>query len=180
MTNLKRLFAYALVITGTFSLTAISCDDLTEDITVDVPTEITKVIRIASTERGYIEIIEPVDMGSDEFKEKRDQMEDFTLETIEFTVVDNLAGGSGVPTNTYMIFGVGLKTVNVPLVGTTMQAQLSITPDYVTQIKDAVETWLLSQKDETIMNITFSGTSGGPMDYTITLKMTATIEASAD
>lgn len=186
MKNLKRLFAYALLITGTFSLTAISCDDLTEDITVDIPTEVTKTIRFTTTETGDLTIVETVDMTSDELNEKREQMKDYSIETLEFDVVDNLEGGSVVLTNLELDFYAGETRVSTGsgfLSGNTFQEQLnSLDPNYIEQLKRVVEIYVLDDIHDgnPYLNITFSGNASGPTDYTITFTITGTIEATVE
>ncbi|WP_340152222.1 hypothetical protein [uncultured Marivirga sp.] len=179
MKNIKKVLLYAFTFVGMFSLMAISCEDLSEEVTVDVPTDLTKTFRVSSTETGTFEIIEQVDLASDEIAERREQMKDFTVESFNFAVVDNLEGGSGIPTNVELLFYAGENRVGTGtgvLSGSTFEEQLnSLSPQYVTALKQAVEEYVLD--DGTLLEITLEGYADVPMDYTITFTMEATIEA---
>jgi hypothetical protein len=182
MTSFKKLFAYALLFVATFSLTALSCEDLTEDLTVNVPTEIKRTIQLSTTATGAFSVVEKVDIASDEFKENREKMKDYTIETLDFDVVDNLTGGSAIPTGTTVDFYAGSTRVSTGsgvLSGATFEAQLnSLDPSYVELLKEVVEVYLLDDPNP-YMDITFKGNASGPMDYTITFTMTGTIKAAA-
>ncbi len=182
MTSLKKLFAYALLFAATFGLTALSCDDLSEGLTVNVPTEITRTIRISTTQVGAFSVLEKVDIASDEFNDNREKMKKYSIETLNFEVVDNLAGSSTVPTNLQLEFDAGdtrVSTGSGVLSGATFEDQLnSLDPNYVEQLKDVVEAYVLDDPNP-YMDITFNGNASGPMDYTITFTMTGTIEATA-
>lgn len=177
MINLKKLFIYA-----TFCLTAFSCEDVSEDLTVNVPTEITKTIRLSTTQAGDFTHVEKVDIASDEFNENREKMKNYSIETLEFVVVDNLAGGSAVPTDLQLAFYAGATKVSTGsgvLSGATVQAQLnSLDPNYIEQLKEVVEVYVLDDPNP-FMDITFTGNAAASMDYTITFTMTGTIEATA-
>jgi|GEM_PF-3903491 hypothetical protein len=180
MNTFKNLLIYSVSLIALFSLTAISCEDLSEEVTIDVPTDVTKTFRISSTETGAFEIVEQVDVASDEIDERREQMKDFTVESFNFAVVDNLAGGSGIPTNLQLMFDAGDTRVSTGagvLSGSTFEEQLnSLDPEYIRQLKEVVEVYVLD--DGSLMNITLNGDADAPMDYTITFTMEATIEAT--
>ncbi|ADR21550.1 hypothetical protein MATR_08200 [Marivirga tractuosa] len=179
MNTFKNLLIYSVSLIALFSLTAISCEDLSEEVTVDVPTDLTKTFRVSSTETGAFEIVEQVDLASDEIAERREQMKDFTVESFNFAVVDNLEEGSGIPTNLELLFYAGDNRVGTGtgiLSGSTFEEQLnSLSSEYVTQLKNAVETYVLD--DGTLLEITLEGFADVPMDYTVTFTMEATIEA---
>ncbi|WP_375578964.1 hypothetical protein ABWH96_18405 [Marivirga tractuosa] len=181
MSTFKNLLIYTVSLTLLFSLTAISCEDLSEEITIDVPTDITKTFRVSSTETGAFEIVEQVDVASDEIDERREQMKDFTVDSFNFVVVDNLAEGSAIPTDLQLQFDAGSTKVSTGsgvLSGSTFEEQLnSLDPEYVRQLKEVVEVYVLD--DGSLMNITLTGNAGAQMDYTITFTMKATIEAGA-
>ncbi|HET8860628.1 hypothetical protein [Marivirga sp.] len=181
MNTFKNLLIYSASIAALFSLTAISCEDLSEEITVDVPTDLSKTFRVSSTETGAFVIVEQVDVASDEIKERREQMKDFTVDSFDFSVVDNLAEGSAIPTDLQLQFDAGETRVSTGagvLSGSTFEEQLnSLDPEYVTQLKQVVEIYVLD--DGSLLNITLRGDAGAPIDYTITFTMKATIEASA-
>ncbi|MBK6266368.1 hypothetical protein JKA74_15085 [Marivirga sp. S37H4] len=180
MNTLKNLLIYSVSLVALFSLTAISCEDLSEEVTVDVPTDITKTFRVSSTETGDFVIVEEVDVSSDEFNERREQMKDFTVDSFNFAVVDNLAEGSGIPTDLQLQFYAGQTRVSTGsgvLSGSTFEEQLnSLDPEYVRQLKEVVEVYVLDDPNP-FMEITLTGNAGAPMDYTITFTMKATIEA---
>jgi len=182
MTIVKKFVTYALLFTATFSLTAISCEDVSEGLTINVPTEVTRTIRLSTTATGDFTILEKVDIASDEFNENREKMKNYSIETLEFDVVDNLAGGSAVPTNVSMDFYGGESQVGTGsgfLKGDTFQEQLnSLSPNYIEQIKAVVEFYVLDDPNP-YMDIIIRGNASGPMDYTITFTMTGTIEATA-
>ncbi|RUA33960.1 MAG: hypothetical protein DSY77_07610 [Bacteroidetes bacterium] len=179
MKNIKKLLLYAFTFVGMFSLMAVSCEDLSEDITVDVPTDVSKTFRVSSTETGAFEIVEQVDLASDEIAERREQMKDFTIESFDFAVVDNLEEGSGIPTDLELLFDAGdtkVVTGSGFLSGSTFEEQLnSLSPEYVTELKQAVEIYVLD--DGTLLEITLEGYADAPMDYTVTFTMKGTIEA---
>jgi hypothetical protein len=179
MKNIKKVLLYAFTFVGMFSLMAVSCEDLSEEVTVDVPTDLTKTFRVSSTETGAFEIIEQVDLASDEIAERREQMKDFKIESFDFAVVDNLAEGSGIPTNLELLFYAGdtrVSTGSGVLSGSTFEEQLnSLSAEYVTAFKQAVEQYVLD--DGTLLEITLNGDAGDPMDYTVTFTMKGTIEA---
>jgi len=61
--------------------------------------------------------------------------------------------------------------------GSTFEEQLnSLDPEYIRQLKEVVEVYVLD--DGSLMNITLNGDADAPMDYTITFTMEATIEAT--
>ncbi|WKK75753.2 hypothetical protein QYS49_30640 [Marivirga salinae] len=185
MNTFKNLLIYSISLIALFSLTAISCEDLSEEVTIDVPTDITKVIRLASEEAGGFEIVEPVDIASEEFNERREQMKDYKIESITFEVVDNLAEGSAVPNDLILSFDAGgtfVTTGGTFLTGTTLQAKLNnITPEMLDQVKGAIEGYILdSSTAGPVMEVSFGGNADAPLDYTITLVIEATIEAGVE
>ncbi|GCC53177.1 hypothetical protein SanaruYs_34200 [Chryseotalea sanaruensis] len=178
--NLKKLFTYALLLTATLSLTALSCEDLSDEITIDVPTEVTKTIRISTSEAGPFTKTEPVDIASDEFNENRDKMKEFKVVTLTFDVVDNLTGGSAVPTNVYLSFEADFSGIGLAVNGATLQDQLNgFTPEFTNELRRAIEDWILDYSSNTVMDIELSGDASGSMDYTITFTMTSTIQVGA-
>merc|ERR1712194_389736 len=138
---------YSVSLVALFSLTAISCEDLTEEVTIDVPTDITKTIRVSTTETGAFVIVEQVDVASDEITERREQMKDFKVESFNFSVVDNLEQGSAIPTDLQLQFDAGETRVSTGagvLRGSTFEEQLnSLDPEYVSQLKQVVEIYVL-------------------------------------
>jgi hypothetical protein len=184
MTSFKKLFGYALLFVATFSLTALSCEDLTEDLTVNVPTEIKRTIQLSTTAAGAFRIVEPVDLASDEFKENREKIKSYTVETVKFDVVDNIANGSANPTGTSVKFDAGQgSSFEVFPESTTLQQQLDeFSPQEIEGIKSIVEDFIIkpvANNANPVMNITFKGNAAAPMDYTITFTMTGTIKATA-
>ena len=184
MNTFKNLLIYSISLIALFSLTAISCEDLSEEVTIDVPTDVTKVIRLAREESGGFVVEQEVDLTSDEFTERREQMKDFTVESISFEVVDNLEGGSGVPNDLYLQFVAGNSQVSTGsnfLAGATLQAKLDgISPEMIDQIKRVVETYIIDKPNRPSMVITLGAEADAPMDYTITFVMEGTIEAGVE
>lgn len=184
MKNLKRLFAYALLFAGTFSLTALSCVDLSEEITVDVPTEINKTLRLATTETGAFNITEVVDIASAEFKEKREKMKNYTVESLTLTVVDNRPNGNASANPTGFRWRVETgngASVSLETNAASLQEHLQVSVDNFNLIKELIETYILTPGvDSPTMNIIFIGNAASPMDYTINLNMKGKITATAD
>ncbi|MDN4165138.1 hypothetical protein QWY31_06475 [Cytophagales bacterium LB-30] len=180
MKNLKRLFAYALVLTGTFSLTAISCEDITEDVTVDVPSEVVKTIRFQSEVGGNLELSNLIDLTSDEYKENREKVEGATIEKVTFLVVDNLSGGSAIPTNTeFMLFNPDGSSLSFEPSPGTLQEQFDEMVNGLDQgMYDFIDQVYIAGTDEPSVTLRFRGATNGPIDYTVTMTVKAKLAVS--
>ncbi|SDK98205.1 hypothetical protein SAMN05421823_10459 [Catalinimonas alkaloidigena] len=184
MNNFTKLAGYALVFIGTFSLTAFSCEDLTDDLTIKVPTEIVKTIRVSSEDAGTFSVEEIIDLASEEYKANKENIKDATIEKITFEVMDNLSGESATPTNTEITIynDVHYRLSFKPSAG-TLQEQLDqfvVVQDKA--LKDYIHTNFMedpSNSGNPVLHIVFDGTVDKPMDYTVTFTAKCTFEATA-
>jgi len=185
MNNIKKLFIYPLAFVLFFGLTANTCLDAVENLTIDVPTDFVETFEISITESGEFSVSKDMDMTSDEVQEYRDKIENYTVEDIKFVVTDNLEGGSALSDNAVLSFIYANdplrlifqnnENIKTRLEGTTL-ADLE-------GLKQMVEQIVLDRNadvaDPTIV-VEFKGDAQGPIDYTVEVTIFGVLEASAD
>lgn len=183
---LKKLFVYALAFVGTFSLTAISCEDATEDLAINVPSEVSKTIRFQSDVAENFELSQLIDLESEEYLENKEKIKGAKVNEITFTVVDNLPGGSAIPTNVkFMLTNQPGNSLSYSVENPgTLQEQFDEFNSVLSEdIFEYVEFSYFTPGEgdyERFMNLIFSGTSSGPMDYSVTMTIDATLEVGAN
>jgi len=181
MNNIKKLFIYPLAFVLFFGLTANTCLDAVENLTVDVPTTFEETFTISVTESGEYDIVKEIDMNSPEIEEYRDRLENFTVNDVSFSVVDNAGAGSANSNNTEVIFSTaGGKTIfsfgNVNL----EQILQGLSLDSLEGLKELLEEYVLDKASDGKVDINFVGDAQGPIDYTVTITIDGVLEASAN
>ncbi len=185
MTIFRKLFLYALAFVGTFSLTAISCEDVTDELTIDVPSEVVKTVRFQSDLAGNFDLTEKIDLESEEFLENKEKIKGAKVNEITFTVVDNLAGGSAIPTDVDFRFQNARENALTfsPDPG-TLQEQFdnleSAMSNELFQFIEGVYFDPNSNQYDRNMDLIFRGNSTGSMDYTVTMTIDVTLEVGAN
>jgi hypothetical protein len=182
MKNIKKLLIYPLAFVVFFGLTANTClDSLEENLTVDVSMDFVNTFTL-QLEEGVFRDTTDFDVNSPEFQEYKDRIENFSADSLQFKVTDNLSGGSANVNDNNMKFLFSNRNIDFPFANGNLKTRLEpVKLRHIEGFAEVFESFVINDaanNDPTIQMIV-SGDAQGPVDYTIELTMWGVVKAKA-
>lgn len=181
MNNIKKLLLYPLAFVIFIGLASNACEDAVENLAIDVPTTFDETFTVTVTESGQYIIPEQIDMNSPEVQKYRDRIENFTVNEVSFSVVDNLEGGSAESNDTGVAFRTAERRIEFALGYVNLKQRLEgLSLADLEGLKKLLEEYVIDGASDGIIDINFLGDAQGPIDYTVTVTIDGVLKASAN
>jgi hypothetical protein len=185
MKNIKKLLIYPFSFVVFFGLTANTCLDSVENLTVDVPTTIEDSFEIVVEQEGEFFITKEIDLNNPDIKEYEDRIKAFEVSEMVFDATDNLPEGSGGFENTTFDFfidtGSDREQTKIQFNGPDVGAKFeSFSTQTVLVYAGYIEQYITDRaKTGTgVVRIEIAGYATGPINETINMTIDGVLKAS--